>query len=438
MKISNKEKVMLYILGIIVVCFVYYQFIYSYQIKVIEEKTKQESELERKYTTVTSTIKSLEDRKSDAKVLKTKVGEESAPFYPIISQEHIILELNTLMSDSGLKGGIKFNPIVSDSVEAVNKNNKVLAESSIQGIVDEYNGIDGDKDVKSSENKQATANTTNNNVKDGAANNNSNTENSKASVTDGKDKKKNTVQYVKIDVNFDGTYEELNKFLTAIDNREKKIVVNSIKINADTLQNIKGTISLEIYSVPKISDELQDYLKWDLNNTYGKSMPFDAATGVDVGQVATNTGKQVKGKTSSGDFIASVKSITSDLPKLIIGKSDDELKTSYIYGDSNTEEPIEMVLTQDGDKYYYKYKTSKESFPTNYDGIGEEFIPSGSDIGLSILSEARANSSDNSSIRIKIINKTDKTIDVNIFGDDSSNPRVKVDGNENNVKVINH
>lgn len=58
--------------------------------------------------------------------------------------------------------------------------------------------------------------------------------------------RKNTVQYLKCEVNFEGKYEDLDKFLDAIDENEKKIVVNSINLNSDTLDGVKGKINLEI------------------------------------------------------------------------------------------------------------------------------------------------------------------------------------------------
>jgi type IV pilus assembly protein PilO len=437
MKISNKEKIMLYILGILIIGFLYYQFIYSYQINVIQEKTKQESELEQKYTTTMNTINSLDSKKSDVKILKAKISDESLPFYPTISEEHIILELDNLLKSSGLDGGIKFNPIVSDGVETEEKKNNTLAESSLQGIVDQYNNVtEGTKEgnntnekanlnnnaISSNSNQsQTSGNTTNNSTNTANNSNNSNTNTS----NDSKDKKKNTVQYVKCEVTFEGSYDGLNKLLNTIGKNEKKIVVNSIKIDEDTLDSIKGTINLEIYSVPKIDDELENYLKWDLNNTYGKNVPF--STGAASGNIETNK--------DTSDFVASVKSISSDLPTVMIGKTNDDLRTTYIYADNNSEEKAEIIFTQDGDKYYYKYKTSKGTFPGNYEGLGAEFVPISDNIVLDVLSENRITSNDKSELNLKIINKTDKLVNVNISGDDSADPRVTVDGDGSNISV---
>lgn len=413
MKISNREKIMLFILGIAVIAFGYYNFIYLVQTNRIEEKLKEEMEIKQKYERAKITIDTLEDKKNDVDLLTVKVEGESKPFYPIINEEHIILELDKLLKDNDLVGKIKFEPIASGSVEKADKISQTLAESSLQSIVDKYKNSE---DSNSSDKNDTTNNSESNNK------NNSNADKSK-------DEKKDTLQYVKIQVTFEGSYDGLYKMLTTIRENERKIVVNSIKLSSDTTKGIKGTLNLEIYSIPKISDEIENYLKWDFNNTYGKDVPFVAET---ESQSFITTESKSEEIIRTNDFIASVKSITSDLPKIMLGKANDDMRTSYVYGNSNSEEQVEMILTQDGDKYYYKYKTSKQAYPANYDGLGEEFMPKSKDIIVKILSENKLNETDNSKMRLKILNKTDKEVQVNISGDDS---RVTIDANEGNVKI---
>ncbi|MCE5221060.1 MAG: pilus assembly protein PilO [Clostridium sp.] len=442
MKISNKEKIMLCVLGSIIVGFVYYQFVYTSQTNEIEAKVKTEKEIKQKYETAMNTINSMESKKSDIKILKAKIGDEALPFYPTISEENIIIELDKLLKDSGLKGGITFAPIVSNNVENSKKEQKSLAESSLQGIVDKYNSAFNDtKKTVDNSTKSETNNasgTSDSNSKN--ASNNSNESNKK----DSKDTKKNTVQYIKCEVKFEGSYENLDKFLNAIGNNKKKIVVNSIKLSSDNSKGIKGTLNLEFYSIPKINDELESYLKWDLNKTYGKSVPFSAGvastasnTSVTGGTTANNSVSNSQVNKEQSDFIASVKPTASDLPTIIMGKAKDDLRTTYVYADSNSVENVEMILTQDGDKYYYKYKTSKGTFPANYDGLGAEFIPVAKNIVLDILSRSRLDANDNSAMKLKIVNKTDKLLNVNISGEDSNNPRVIVEGDLSNVSVNN-
>ena len=139
MKISNKEKTMLCVLGSIIVGFLYYQFLYLSQTAQVEEKLKAESEIKQKYETTMNTINSMEDKKTNVKILNAKISDETVSFYPTINEEKIIIELDKLLKDSGLDGGATFQPIVSNSVENSKKEVKSLAESSLQGIVDQYN-----------------------------------------------------------------------------------------------------------------------------------------------------------------------------------------------------------------------------------------------------------------------------------------------------------
>lgn len=425
MKISNREKIMLCILGIIIVGFCYYRFLYSFQTEMIEKKTKQESEIKQKYAETMETIKSMEDRKSDVKILKAKINDESISFYPIISEEHIIIELDKLLEENGLDGGITFKPIISDSIEDSKKEIVSLGESSLQPIADKYKNITNDTEKVQQDTKLDTSST---NSQINNPNNNTNETNNSSNAkakSDSKGKVKNTTQYLKCEIKFNGNYEGIDKFLDAIDKNQRKIVVNSIKISEDTLDSVRGTINLEIYSVPKITDELQEYLKWELNNTYGKSVPF--SNGAASGSIDLNK--------DTTDFVANVKPINSELPTITIGKADDKLRRTYIYADSNSEENVEMILTQNGDKYYYKYKTSKGAFPAKYNGLGVEFVPNSKNIVLSLLSEPRVTDNDNSNIKLKITNETDKLVEVNISNDDTDNPRVKIDGDGSNISV---
>ncbi|AQS07071.1 pilus assembly protein PilO [Clostridium beijerinckii] len=441
MKISKKEKTMLCVLGSIIVGFLYYQFIYLSQVDQLQQKVGKENELKQKYDTVMNTIKSMEDKKSDVKILNAKISDEALPFYPTINQEKIIIELDKLLKDNSLKGSVTFQPIVSNSVENSKKEAKSLAESSLQSIVDQYNHAFGDAEKSKQSDDKAVTNPTNsdannkNSNNNGASNANASNNSQDSSNKDSKDAKKNTVQYLKCEVNFEGKYEDLDKFLDAIDENEKKIVVNSINLNSDTLDGVKGKINLEFYSIPKINDELEGYLKLDLNGSYGKSVPFGAGTASSTSASKTVASGQEEKEQS--DFIALVKPTASDLPTITIGKAKDDLRTSYVYADSNSVENAEMILTQDGDKYYYKYRTSKGTFPANYDDLGAEFAPTSKNMVLDILSRSRLDANDNSGMKLKIVNKTDKLLNVNIIGEDSTNPRVTIEGDLNNISVNN-
>lgn len=430
MNISNKEKIMLYILGIILIGVGYYNFVYTPMTSKVVELKEQKDVKEKEYNDTMETINSLDERRSDVKILKAKVSEISKGFYPVLSQEHIIVELDKLLIDSGLKGGISFENIVSEGIQNENKEKVSLAESSMQSIVDKYANLDGKSQSGTdevSENNDSSGKQSTEDNKSEKSNNNSNGESNGNSNGTQENAKENTVHNLKCTVNFQGTYEELDKFLKLVEDNDYKIIMNAMTMGRDSLNGINGTIKFEIYAVPKIDDEVKKYLHWDLNNTYGKSSPFSSGAATGIVQ---------QEKKSTDDFVMATKSINSDLPTVILGKSNDDSKVTYVYADKNTTENVEIELAQSGNKYYYKYKTSRECYPKQYSGNGAQFIPvSDESISLNIISESRFNTDDKSGVNIKVTNNTDKLLKININGDDTSNPRITVDGDSSKISI---
>ncbi|WP_252214961.1 pilus assembly protein PilO [Clostridium sp. VAP41] len=422
MKISKKERIMLCILAIVIVGFIYYQLIYLNQTSKIVDKSKTKNELEQKYNNTIETINSLENRKSEIKILNTKVSDKSTSFYPIINQEHLILELDKLLKDSGLEGGFIFNKIEVTEVPKIEKSQEGLKESTITQITEKYNNEVNDiieDNTSSSKNESVKGNSEESSNSNGASSANENTSN----------ENKKDVEQIKLELNFSGSYTSLDSFLNSVRNYERKIVVNSITITQKTIDEVVGTIGLEVYAMPKVDNDLQKYLNWTLNNTYGKLSPFSLDSS--VGNVVTD------GEKTDSDFLVSVKSITSELPSIIMGKSNDKSKATYVYANNNDVEEAEIIITKSDDKYYCKYKTVNGSFPVSYGGLGQEFTPISDNINIKILSESRVNSDDKSGLRISVVNKTDKLVNVEIDNDDLGNARVTVNGDGKNISVTN-
>ncbi|OPJ60066.1 pilus assembly protein PilO [Clostridium chromiireducens] len=433
MKISKREKLMLLILGFFAVGILYYEFGYAALTKAVEEKTKAKNQVEEKYNKAMETIDSIELQRSKVKVLNAKITSQANPLYPTISQEHIILELDKLMKDSGLEGGMTFETVEVKGVESIKESqkDKELPESSLQKDADEYNYKYGEaKDEKntiSKENDTKDSNSNNQSLKN-ANNNTSNTSNNNNSNST-KDKKQsdsNTIAQLKINLNFNGSYDAVIKFLNSIGEYDRKIPIYNISINEKSLDEVAGSLNMTIYSIPKIDEDIESYLKWSLNNTYGKSQPFN---------VGSTAGAGIKANTDVADFMVSVKSATSELPTIIMGKANDLLRTTYAYADGNNEENAEITLTLKDNKYYYKYKTKNDKIPIDYSDPGNEFVPNSENIVLNISSENRITSNDKSGLKLKIVNNTDKLVKITVSGDDVKEPRVSIDGDSKNISV---
>lgn len=370
MKISNREKNLLIILGLIVVCLGYESTIYTYQRERINDMVTREEKLKADYNQMLTKIKSIKTNETNIKIMNSNVQEKAQCIYPSIEQEKLILDLDRLITAGGLKANINFSE---------NNNNK-----------------------KSEDDKK--------------------TENKSKAVAD--------MQGIKATLNFKGSYNQAMKFLNEVEKNKKLIAVSNLNLNNIGNNELTGSAQLEIYGTKKIDSLNEEFMKWQLKNKYGKNNPFDGSIGTATIEEALEKNKVKE------DFVLSTRPVNSDLPSFMFGKSNDLTKLTYIYSDNNAEEKSELYITSKNNKYYYKYRNSRASYPMNYNDLGAEFTPAGNNIVLKIFSEARVDLNDKTSVDLKVINDTDKAMQVNIINDDSTNPRVKVTSEKGSVQVI--
>jgi type IV pilus assembly protein PilO len=407
MKISKRENFLLGILIALLIIFAYYQFIYTNQVEKLNQKREEKAQIEEKYNGVMSDIESLDKIEEDLKALKVSISDKSKKLYPIIMQEKIIIEIDKLLNDSKLSGNIAFSPIEVAVVESMKAEEVAKAESSLKELVDEYEG-----------NEVSSVDFTNNEVDGSSA------EDSSENVV--------TSEQLKIAINFNGSYENLKNFISAVEKYDRKIVITNISITANSQDNLSGVMNLEFHAVPKLSGEDEEYLEWTLKNVYGKDILFSSseATGA-----YSSTIEEQNNEEDLKDFVMMLRSPSSELPTLTMGKAKDDLRESYIYSDNEKTEYVEITFDEIDGKTYFKYKTSSSYYPNDTASYGKEFTPKSNDIIVEILSENRNGDSDNSGIKLSVINNTSKNVEVIIEDDDTSNPRVSVTSKGNTVNI---
>ena len=423
MNISKREKYLIGILLTVLICFVYYQFIYTKQVGKLATKRAEKNQVEQRYNDVMDNISKLDSKEENLKILKSTVLDKSKSLYPTIMQEKIIIELDKLLNDSGLKGNIAFSPVEVASVEKMVSPEIQKAESSLKAIADEYSG-DATKDETS-------------NIESNNENNNTSTEGNEGQVPQDSqevspEQNGATSEQLKVAINFSGSYESLKKFISSVQNYERKIVITNITISSKSQEELTGVMNLEFHAVPKLSDEDMEYLIWTLNNVYGKEILF--SSGAASGAYASTIEEQ-NNKEDINDFVMMLRSSLSELPTVTIGRAKDESRESYIYSDNDKVEEVEISFDEANGKTYYKYKTAASYYPKDNSSEGKEFTSKSDDIVLEIISEKRGGSSDNSGIKLKVVNNTSKNIEIIIKDDDTTNPRVSVTSEGNTVNV---
>lgn len=405
MNISKREKYLIGILLAVLICFVYYQFIYVNQVEKLNNKRAEKNQVEQRYNEVMAAIANLDSKEESLKILKATVLDKSKRLYPTIMQEKIIIELDKLLTESGLKGNIAFSPIEVASVEKMVSPEVQKTESSLKALVDEYNGSTSNEATANGVEQQSQSNTSENGA---------------------------TSEQLKVAINFSGNYEALKTFIASVQNYERKVVITNISISSKSQEELTGVMNLEFHAVPKLSDEDMEYLIWTLNNVYGKEVLF--SSGAASGAYASTIEEQSNEK-DVNDFVMMLRSSTSELPTVTIGKAKDDSRESYIYSDNDKIEEVEVTFDEVGGKIYYKYRTSSSYYPKDNSSQGKEFTSKSKDIVFEILSEKRSGTSDNSGIKLKIINNTDKNVEIIVKDDDTSNPRVTVTSEGYTVNV---
>ena len=401
MKISKKEKYMLLVLISLLIIFLYHNFVYVKQSTILKAKKEEAMQIEEKYNKAMNDIQNLSLKEEELADLKNKVNDKAQILYPEIIQEKIILEIDKLLKENSIIGNIGFSPIEVAPVERMVIEDTLNEESSLKDLVDKY---DNKEQNMSSEDSTNSSEATDSQL---------------------------TIQQLKITITFTSTYENLKKFIKAIEDYERKLVITNIAISSKSDKEISGSFNLEFYSVPKLSGQDEEYLEWTLNDTYGKENLFGSgnATGAYASTIEEATSEK-----DVNDFLVMVKSSTSELPTLTIGKAKDDLRETYLTADNEKIEEATITLSEVDGKLYYKYNTSKSYYPEG-SSQGKEFTPKSENIVIEITSESRVNTSDNSGLKLTINNNTNRNVEVIIKNDDKSNPRVSTVSKGNTVNV---
>ena len=403
MKINKREKTLLFVLALGVVGFGYYKVVWDYQYNKLKDLKSKELKVKQEYNDDVKMVNSIEPNKEEINIFNSEIQNLTSGFYSNISQPNIILELNNLMNDANVKGTMSFSEIKTMPViekqegDSSSKSEDDENKNQIQGIVNDYNNI---TDKKKNE--------------------------------DNKDKKQEEIynlSQMTVSLSVNGTYDNVMKFMKSIEENPKHINILNFNLSAQTDGNVSANMNIQLVAIPKIDASKEEFTTAD--EKYGKENPFSGASVVGTGTIEN----ELENSKVKNDFLMTVRPINSDLPTIVLGKSGDKDKKTYLNNDENSVSNIEMYISGDNGKYYYKYKVEGKSYPTKFEGNGEEFKPNGNDINFEIFSEKRVNKDDKSGANIKIVNSSDKEVNLIINKDDEKSPRVNVT-TDGKVKVI--
>ncbi|WP_297438245.1 hypothetical protein [uncultured Clostridium sp.] len=399
MKISEKEKIMISVLGIVALGAGYYYLGYKPQVAKIEAKTVEADALLEDQSKKQAEIAMTEKNRDDIKKLNFSIEDGSAKIYPDIWQPKLIKELD----DLGTKANIDVTFGYSKEVYApiseyfTSKAEEAVMANTLESLIDEYNasGIKEPIEYKRINGEKV--------------------ETPKAKEGEAKEPSTLNVKQMKVSATFKGKYENVMKFVKLLEDYKYRIAVPNISIAPSGNNEVSGSLNMEFYSAPRLNDDFDGYYDWKAESTKGKDNPFeDSYTSIDSieNEDAEATSMNV-----------TLRPFNSDMPSVTVGRPDDSTGRTKLIADENQVEEVTIEFTQKGDVYFVKYQMGSDVYPKSGDGI--DFIPKG-DIKVAVNSEKRSGADDMVSIKLKVKNTTDKAVRVEIKGDDKDNPRVKI------------
>jgi|GEM_PF-2204873 len=256
MKLSQREKILLAVLGILAIIWLYYAFVFTPQLEALQETEEKLSVLQKK-------VEDIELYNDPNGIMEQKYQETekniaaaTAKYFPEILQERQIRIVDQMLTAASLKGDIMaFSKITSSPV--LEKSGKKPEKGKLP---------DGKTFLFQ-------------NLKDQISpNRDEQTEEIEFSGN-------GVVEKLETLVEFKGTYPQLINFIKAIETYPRKTIISNVNISSGKgsgsaevpvgLGELAGTINIQFYGIPKMHPEQdQDYTTWDIYDVYGRANPY--------------------------------------------------------------------------------------------------------------------------------------------------------------------
>lgn len=256
MKLSQREKILLSVLGILALLWLYYSFVFTPQYAALQETKGRLEELQQK-------VEDIELYNDPNGVIQKRYQETektiaaaTAKYFPEILQERQIRIVDQMLIASAIKGNVlAFSevaplPILEKGIEEEKskKGNRDVKPFVLQELVKQM-----DQDRQQEEKMPEFTGS-------------------------------GVVDTLQAQVEFTGTYPQFTSFIKAVESYPKKILISNVFVANGRSANsnetvaageITGMITLQFYGIPKMHpDQDQDYTTWDIYDVYGRANPY--------------------------------------------------------------------------------------------------------------------------------------------------------------------
>lgn len=388
MKLTERDKILLFILGILIILFVPFYFI----VRPISELSD----------TLETEVAELEGRKRELENLFLRKEEfEESIQTAALEREELIGQFPAEISQEGL-------------ILFLNRTEKLIPITLSQSSFEEEVSVPiSDGDIQSED-----------------ANSSEVTENADGSTTDTSTDPAIDSALTASDlmglftgsnIIYSGKYKNFKDFLNYIlQYKDRMVISNLTAIYSSELDIVTGNLTLEQYGItgegriaPKITEP---------NLPKGTSNVFMQATGIAASQSGEN----------ASDFFLMLSQPEADGEAIIFGQSMDGTRETYLTSETNDLQEAAISFRGSDGNYIANYQIGDVKYSDSGEGIS--FDKDGN-IVFEVISSKRVGDKDQVGVRLSVINKSDRIVNVTVRNDDKEAPRVTITGKTGDVSV---
>jgi len=251
MKITNRDKNLLLIIFLILVCALYYQFFFTPQNAKLTELKQQSEDMNTRLMNGQAKIQKIKILNKNLEDEKKKILKIAQKYLVKVKQEDIILMINEFENKSSI--GIEEITFTDPEDKGI-----ILPEEKPQdGTSDANQSANANQSGNANQSADANKQQTKNNAQQPADAN----QQAGANTTEPAKPDLSNIDLTVAKIKFKGTYTDLANLVKLVDENSKNIVSNELKITRKTVEDQKEFLFLKSKGKTNLSDE---YIEGDL------------------------------------------------------------------------------------------------------------------------------------------------------------------------------
>lgn len=421
MKLSSREKNMLILFGVLILCVAVYFFIVE-PIHLEYDQTKAE------YDTIDSQYRIVKTQVKDADEMDALVGDYRDRLHYLESKLPAQIYIEKIINDTFthfesydiLMNAVTFSLQESkedDEVVIEDAEGNLIVENlrpvlSVEEILNSYEAEEDLSGVTVYNGETVTYDYTN-------------------------------IGYMNVSMNFSANYDVFKDALRALSLLDTTVIPTALSLTKSDYDDdsqspddnsvfVALTVSIPFYyDNEPLEDIFFDY-EFEPPKDFKEHGPFEYINIKNKTTESTPSGSVSTTKVIDYDFSITIRNVASDLPaqSMVYGN----IPGSKIDLDSNKNEKYIMDINESASSLSFKYKNDNTSYPTG--SAYETLSAKGEDIVIKVNSSARIDANDDSSLTLILNNRSSKKVMIYVSNDDPNNPRFNIIVNSGAFEVI--